>query len=99
MPGTPTSSGAEAKRAAHLAGGGLGPYLTADFVREHGADAAILHAAIARWEQRGHVNSIDELAAATGLEPTEVTDSLVYLHQQGMIELNPDRSRVRVVTK
>lgn len=99
MPGTPTSSGADAKRAAHLAGSGLGLYLTASFVREHGANTALVHAAIAKWENRGAPNNIGELAAVTGLDAEGVVQSLRYLLEHGMIELSPGHERVRVVSK
>lgn len=99
MPGNPTSSGADATRAAHLAGSGLGLYLTADFVREHGANAALVHAAIARWEERGHPNLVSEFVGSTGLNVPEVETALAYLHKHGMIEVSPDRSRIRVVSK
>jgi DNA-binding MarR family transcriptional regulator len=99
MPGTPTSGGPEATRAAHLAGSGLGLYLTASFVREHGANTALVHSAIAKWENRGAPNNVGELAAITGLDAQQVTQSLGYLAEHGMIELSPDRSRLRVVTK
>lgn len=99
MPGNPTSSGADATRAAHLAGSGLGLYLTAEFVREHGANTALVHSAIAKWEHRGHANSVGELAAVTGLDADSVTVALRYLAEHGMIELSPDRSRIRVVSK
>lgn len=99
MPGNPTSSGADATRAAHLAGSGLGLYLTAEFVREHGANSALVHSAIAKWEARGHANSVGELAAVTGLTADDVTTALRYLDRSGLIELSPDRTRIRVVSK
>lgn len=99
MPGNPTSSGADATRAAHLAGSGLGLYLTAEFVREHGANTALVHSAIAKWEHRGHANSVGELAAVTGLDADSVVQALRYLGEQGLIEVSPDRSRIRVVAK
>ena len=86
MPGTPTSGGPEATRAAHLAGSGLGLYLTAAFVREHGANSAL-------------VNSVGELATVTGLNADSVVQALRYLGEQGLIEVSPDRSRIRVVSK